>query len=321
MYEGRTRGKRIKYTYSDEEDEVYSDATSGARRSTRNTGTHTPADAGPTITASGRQVKSRLGGVYGESLLSGDPGHDDAVGGLSGADGETAEDSEGDSARPRRAAAATNHGQSKSRKQVDGHNSIDDIDDESDGSEQDYGDDEEDDDVVPVETDEEEAEEPSDVEDLMDLDDDKQSLVVKLPVKTPSPERKMAIKLNLSPRKDAPNGLMDNTTINSNHAATTNGKAKTADQALPEVISAVDHKVALPSASTKAYKTVDQAVPNTVSLPAVIPEAQPASQTKPIDILQIRKEAPVSPTLTFRDSPSKEHSFPPSIDVGQDGSP
>jgi hypothetical protein len=73
MYEGRTRGKRMKYTYSDEEDEGYSDATS-TRRSTRNTGTHTPAEpSGPTVTLSGRQVKSRLGGAYGESLLSGAP--------------------------------------------------------------------------------------------------------------------------------------------------------------------------------------------------------------------------------------------------------
>jgi hypothetical protein len=63
----------MKYTYSDEEDEGYSDATS-ARRSARNTGTHTPAEpSGPTVTLSGRQVKSRLGGAYGESLLSGAP--------------------------------------------------------------------------------------------------------------------------------------------------------------------------------------------------------------------------------------------------------
>jgi len=56
MYEGRTRGKRMKYTYSDDED-FMSDSTN--RRSTRNTGTHTPAEpAGPVTTASGRQVKA-----------------------------------------------------------------------------------------------------------------------------------------------------------------------------------------------------------------------------------------------------------------------
>ena len=72
----------MKYTYSDEEDEGYSDATS-TRRSTRNTGTHTPAEpSGPTVTLSGRQVKSRHGGAYGESLLSGAPAI--AVGGFDG---------------------------------------------------------------------------------------------------------------------------------------------------------------------------------------------------------------------------------------------
>jgi hypothetical protein len=60
----------MKYTYSDEEDDIYSDSTNN-RRSTRNTGTHTPAEqSGPTITQSGRQVKSRQGGAYGESILS-----------------------------------------------------------------------------------------------------------------------------------------------------------------------------------------------------------------------------------------------------------
>ncbi|KAK7888208.1 hypothetical protein LTR67_009085 [Exophiala xenobiotica] len=63
LYEGRTRGKRMRYTYSDDEDG--SDGLS-SRRSTR---ISTPLEAGPTVTASGRQVKSRLGGMYGESML------------------------------------------------------------------------------------------------------------------------------------------------------------------------------------------------------------------------------------------------------------
>ncbi|RMZ86162.1 hypothetical protein DV737_g228, partial [Chaetothyriales sp. CBS 132003] len=62
LYEGRTRGKRMKYTFSDgEEDTDYS-----TRRSTRNA---TPHDSLPTITASGRQVKPRLGRLYGDSPL------------------------------------------------------------------------------------------------------------------------------------------------------------------------------------------------------------------------------------------------------------
>jgi hypothetical protein len=51
----------MRYTYSDNEDD--SDAK------WENSGVSTPLDAGPTVTSSGRQVKSRVGGVYGESML------------------------------------------------------------------------------------------------------------------------------------------------------------------------------------------------------------------------------------------------------------
>ncbi|KAF7513257.1 hypothetical protein GJ744_009678 [Endocarpon pusillum] len=68
LYEGRTRGKKMRYTFSDDEEDS-DDFPS--RRSTRNSGVSTPAEpAGPTVTASGRQVKSRLGGsMYGETML------------------------------------------------------------------------------------------------------------------------------------------------------------------------------------------------------------------------------------------------------------
>lgn len=59
----------MKYTFSDEEDGG-SDALS-TRRSNRQSGASTPAEpSGPTFTASGRQVRSRHGGPYGESTLS-----------------------------------------------------------------------------------------------------------------------------------------------------------------------------------------------------------------------------------------------------------
>ena len=60
QYEGRTRGKRMRYNYDDGED-------SGDESTTRSTRHGTP-DDGPTITASGRQVKPRQHGVYGQSL-------------------------------------------------------------------------------------------------------------------------------------------------------------------------------------------------------------------------------------------------------------
>ncbi|KIX94269.1 uncharacterized protein Z520_09979 [Fonsecaea multimorphosa CBS 102226] len=66
LYEGRTRGKRMRYTYSDEE---YGSDGLSSKRSARNSGISTPLETGPTVTASGRHVKSRVGGLYGESML------------------------------------------------------------------------------------------------------------------------------------------------------------------------------------------------------------------------------------------------------------
>jgi hypothetical protein len=69
LYEGRTRGKRMRYTFDENEDD---DSDAGVRRSTRNAGRESsPGPSGPTVTASGRQVRSRATGMYGETLLSG----------------------------------------------------------------------------------------------------------------------------------------------------------------------------------------------------------------------------------------------------------
>lgn len=62
LYEGRTRGKRMRYTYDDED--IYGSADDN-RRSSRQSRTATPAD-GPTFTASGRQVRSAFGRSYGD---------------------------------------------------------------------------------------------------------------------------------------------------------------------------------------------------------------------------------------------------------------
>ncbi len=57
----------MRYTFSDDEEDSDNVST---RISTRDSGISTPAEhAGPTVTASGRQVKSRLGGMYGETML------------------------------------------------------------------------------------------------------------------------------------------------------------------------------------------------------------------------------------------------------------
>ncbi|KAK2825675.1 hypothetical protein FQN49_007477 [Arthroderma sp. PD_2] len=69
LYEGRTRGKRIKYTFSDDDD--FSSEAFPSRKSTRHQSraSSPPENSGPTFTASGRQVRSRVGGMYGQTVL------------------------------------------------------------------------------------------------------------------------------------------------------------------------------------------------------------------------------------------------------------
>ncbi|KAI3398282.1 hypothetical protein diail_9620 [Diaporthe ilicicola] len=188
LYEGRTRGKRVKYTYSDDED-FYTDSTNN-RRSTRNTRNHTPVEAGPVITASGRQSRppprmtadnmgngdaSAAPSVQGDDATGGDP------------DIEMSEAPEiGRTGRPRRTAAAphTTNGWSSSRKRNRPYVSDDEDEDES---EPDFGD--EGDDHVPqddTEDDEEFENEVVDEEDdevAPDTPDSTDSRVVKLHIK------------------------------------------------------------------------------------------------------------------------------------------
>ncbi|KHN95121.1 uncharacterized protein MAM_07006 [Metarhizium album ARSEF 1941] len=184
MYEGRTRGKRIKYTYSDDEDGFFSDST-GYKRSSRNTGANTPAETGPVTTSSGRQIRAppRLNMVADDS----------APGSTRGENSELEhDDSIAASGRPSGPAAYQDtNGWSK-------HNSGGDGSDEE--SEAEFGDDEEDA-HVPEES---ESEDDFDDEEAMvedDLDDQRQSLVVKLSVTPPN------LRTVLSPIDEGPNML------------------------------------------------------------------------------------------------------------------
>lgn len=157
LYEGRTRGKRMKYTYSDDED-IFSDST-GYRRSARNTGTHTPAETGPVTTSSGRTIRAppRLNVTTGEDLAAGV--QNDAL--------EVA----AETGRSRRSAAA-NHGTNDSM----------DTDEESEAE---FGDDEDDVDAQIPEESEDEDEFKDEVMDEEDLEMQSQTLVVKLSVTPP----------------------------------------------------------------------------------------------------------------------------------------
>lgn len=191
-YEGRTRGKRMKYTYSDEED-FMSDST-GVRRSTR--GTNTPAEpAGPVTTASGRQIKapSRMTVDASNNIVTTSPDQEQgATTRGSSAGASSKESSVGPTGRPRRS-AAVNHGTNGwTSSRPRGYNSMD--DDDEDSSEPDLGDDEEEH-VPDAESEEEEEEEEEEFEenenedgdeemadDDDDLDDSPKSMVVKLKV-------------------------------------------------------------------------------------------------------------------------------------------
>ncbi|KAL8772649.1 MAG: hypothetical protein Q9209_002310 [Squamulea sp. 1 TL-2023] len=145
LYEGRTRGKRIKYTYSDEE-EGGSDALS-TRRSNRQSGVSTPAEhTRPTVTASGRQVKSRYGGAYGETIINGQQQNGRAL----SVGGDGAEEGENLGVAGVRGGRAT-RGRTRLRAKsiLDGDLSTEELDDGSDatdsGQEWDGGDDDADD--------------------------------------------------------------------------------------------------------------------------------------------------------------------------------
>ncbi len=187
LYEGRTRGKRMKYTYSDDEADFYSDSTN--RRSTRNTRHHTPAEpTGPQTTASGRQVRApaRLnaetasnGGKSASASVQGDTAGEDTDMKVTAKKATTTR-----SGRPQRSAAA-NHGMngwggatSKKRKSEE-------YESEESDSEPDFGDDEEDEHVP--DDDEEDEEEFDEEEGLMDEDLDdttsNPSFIFKFPIR------------------------------------------------------------------------------------------------------------------------------------------
>ncbi|KAK4169270.1 hypothetical protein QBC43DRAFT_307320 [Cladorrhinum sp. PSN259] len=176
MYEGRTRGKRMKYTYSDDEAEFMTDSTT--RRSTRNTRNHTPAElSGPVTTASGRQIRapSRLNA---ESASTGGPSAPPSV---EGDDVEMKESPVGPTGRPRRS-AAVNHGMngwtSKKRKSEEYES------DESDeGSSPDLGDDEEEADFKEDTEEDEEEFEGSPMEDDLGGGAVSDSFVFKFPIR------------------------------------------------------------------------------------------------------------------------------------------
>lgn len=189
LYEGRTRGKRMRYTFDDDEEDLSLSDALPARRSTRHSGAVTPAEPGqPTVTASGRHVRARVGGLYGETLHSGQqtstgrpsPGTDEY---------ERSEVSEEPPIAPGSRSTRTSgrtavNGWTKGRKHIEGYNSLDEMDDEDDasssGAEWDGGDEDE-----PGDPDNDMDVDDSEEDDFEDEEEEPQSLIVTLHYRKP----------------------------------------------------------------------------------------------------------------------------------------
>lgn len=243
MYEGRTRGNRVRYNYDD--DEMYgSDASN--RRSGRQSGTATPAADGPTYTASGRAVRSRFGRSYGDANNSSSKNTTPVRDFDSDDDGLS-----GGASRPTRsgragAAPATN-GRASRRTVVD--DSDEDMEDPAPSGDEWEGDDQ---DVTGAQDDADDESELSDAV-MRDEQAEDKSLVIKLRVsssdpiepKDDAPSRPMdksdlmdVDELGSSPPglKRSPSGAVSNGLSASNgiKVATTNGRSYTPPAAKPE---------------------------------------------------------------------------------------
>jgi hypothetical protein len=173
MYEGRTRGKKMRYTYSEDEDEDDYSLSDAPRRSARTSGLDS--FSGPTVTASGRQVKTRFGNVaaYGASGNNSEARGSPATDNYQRSEASDENDPQG---RTRAPGSAPN-GWVNGRDHIEGYNAVDELDDEDEAmssGEEWQGEDEMDDRM--------EEEDDASSEDMSEdeLDGIKKSLVVKL---------------------------------------------------------------------------------------------------------------------------------------------
>lgn len=289
LYEGRTRGKRMRYTYDEDDNDgddgttFDSDATS-TRRSTRQSGRNTPAEsAGPTFTASGRQIHKPKTGEYGESLLRGAP--ENATDELSPEFQEREEDSE-PVRGGRRAAKQAVNGESnpRKRKHIDGYNDIDDMSDEegdAEASGEDWDSEKNDAENTEMPDADDEDEEPSE-DDGPEDDEEPRSLVVTLRM-SPKSLLKCDAPTNTKPGMDgetAPEaGVPGHDTTQASAGAP---KSKPEPSALPNGVShgyasaaSVDQPfLSTPPSTASAYPT-----PASGSFPAG--DAKPVEQANP----------------------------------------
>ena len=177
----------MRYTYDDDDAFDDSDALS-VRRSARHTSARsTPFDSGPTVTASGRQVRQPRTGDYGETLLSGaaqntDGPDDSEAAGRSGTDEIEQPVTRGGRAMRSDARPALNGlDGSRKRKHIDTYNGIDEWSDEEEADDWDSEKNESDDERMPDVDEEEDAMSEAD-EESDNEEDEPHHLVVRLKV-------------------------------------------------------------------------------------------------------------------------------------------
>lgn len=181
LYEGRTRGKRIRYDYDGIGEDYDGDSSRAA------SGRSTPFDEGrPVVTASGRQVKSRLGGMYGETMLTDQRKEADRERDANSAD---TDEMVGRNGRPIRSSIPSKRAAASRGRYADGleSESETDAEPEQDGDDWSGNEDEPDDEDEPEAEDSQESEDEL-MEDDDNLDQESSSLVVKLKY-TKSPEQ------------------------------------------------------------------------------------------------------------------------------------
>lgn len=312
LYEGRTRGKRMKYTYSDNEDDSLTDTS--IRRSSRNTRNHTPAEpAGPVITASGRQSRApaRLNMENAGDAPS-------ASTSIQGDDVDMdEEDSVGPRGRPRRS-AAVNHGTngwsgSKKRKSEEYES------EESDeGSEPEFGDDEEEEHVPDDDDDdEEEFDEESPLEDDLEVaaEGESGSFVFKFPIRVsidddnkvhqiPGPPVELT-----SPHRNHPRAARRNVVVSESSESATDSTGEE-DPIVPEPEPPAAESIAV---ATKQRARTPEKTPVTLTTAVEKPTTATAINAKP----PLTPSSAPSTSLAFRGSPDKPlQAQPQSINVG-----
>lgn len=290
LYEGRTRGaKRVKYTFDDDDDDgdnFDSDAPSTRRSNRNHSNGSTPVDSGPVMTASGRTVRPRGGGMYGESLLSGQTTGADTG---SYAVSETSDNLDGPRAT-RAGRRSSNLGAHvngiKKRKHPEGYGELSDESDAEDSGDQwDGGDDFEEDKGDAEDSEDEDDMSVDDEED--DLLDDPKSLIVKLKVRTGSHDS-----------NGAPSGIKSGQEIDTKLHPTTEAEE-------PATPGASSTKPTIPATHVPQHSSKQEGFTEKMENMDVDPNPLPHSleQPAPSKPSTEKKDGPTH-TTTFSDVPS-----------------